>query len=220
MNEQIVSRTAMQLLRRILRVTDEGTREWQESNTAVARSLHVDPPTIKRAVHRFCAVGLLRAIETKGGRGHASIYAVDEWIARDLLASGRWPADLPNRRTEEAQKAGHREKPAQRMRPFHEDASSRQTPPRGARQDASPNSDTAHGGQPLLGDLDPSVLAGLSARYGIPAAPLSPVGIRQWWQAQPEAVRRPATATSIGALLVVQPPVWWVDGERRWLLRS
>lgn len=220
----VLPRTAEQLIRRIVKATEDGSETWAEANNEVARSLHVDRSTVVRMVRRMCEVGILAPVETKGGRGRASVYRVDRPLAEEALRSRRWPATDPNRRTEEAQeggtKAAHPEEPAQRTPSFREGRPPDQTPPCGARQDAVPNSATAHGEHPLLDDLDPSVLTYLGARYGIPPAPLSPVGIRQWWEAQPEAVRRPVTATSIGALLVVQPPVWWVDGERRWLLRS
>lgn len=204
--EQIVSRTAVQLLQRILRVTDGGASDWQESNTTVAESLHVDPSTIKRTVRRFCAVGVLRAIETKGGRGHASVYAVDERIANFVLASRLWPTNLPNRRTEEAQeegqKAAQREEPAQPTPPIHEDVSSDQMPPCGARHDLHPDSDAGLRGHSFLGGLDPSVLAQLAGGGRSAADPLSLACIRQWWEAQPETVRRAIGATAVGAVLV------------------
>jgi len=218
--EQIVGRTAMQLLRRVLRVTEGGTMHWQESNPAVAKSLHVDPSTVKRTVRKFCEVGLLRPIETKGGRGHASVYVLDERIARDVLASGRWPTNLPSQRREAAQeegtKAAHPKEPAQQTPPLHVNASSDQTPPCGARQDAAPNSDAALGGRHLLGDLDPSALVSFSTRYGIPVAPLCR-GIRDWWEVQPETARRGRSERQPSGPHWSQSRGYWaVGGQQVW----
>lgn len=201
----VLPRTAEQLIRGIVKATADGSRTWAEANNEVARSLHVDRSTVVRMVRRLCEVGILTPVETRGGRGRVSMYAVDRSLAEEALRSRRWPVDAPNQRTEEAQeegqKAGQWEEPAQRMPPFREGGLPTQTPPCGARQNASPNSDAALGGKPLLGDLDPSVLAALSGRFGIPAAPL-PRGIHDWWEVQPETARRAIGATAVGAALV------------------
>ncbi len=212
----VLPHTAEQLIRRIVKATADGSRTWAEANNEVARSLHVDRSTVVRMVRRLCEVGILTPVETRGGRGRVSMYAVDRSLAEEALRSRRWPVDAPNQRTgeaqEEGQKAGQWEEPAQRMPPFHEDASSDHVPPGDAHRDHDLNSDRVPGGYSFLGGLDPSVLAGLSARYGIPVAPLSHTGIREWREAQSADVRRAAAATSIEAVLVVAAGL--LDGWR------
>ncbi len=201
----VLPRTAEQLIRRIGKATADGSETWAEANNEVARALHVDRSTVVRMVRRMCEVGILTPVETKGGRGRVSVYSVDRSLAEEALRSRRWPVDVRDRRTEqgqeEVQKAEERDEPTQRMHRFREDASSRQTPPCDTHHDPALNGDTALGGRPLLGDLDSSALAGLSARYGIPVAPLSR-GIREWWEVQPEMVHRAIGATTVGAALV------------------
>lgn len=196
--DQVLSRTASQLLRRISRAARDGTSNWAEPNTVVAKALHVDRSTIVRAVAKFCDTGILHPIETKGGRGRVSRYRMDLVAAQEALRTGRWPEAVGNRRSEPApegaQDVAHPEKEVHRTRRFAETTSttsahgSARPHPRGEGVDAPAE------GHPFSGDGSPLLVEKLLAQIGSAGAPCLGLRTGGWGDRQPDRFRRAVTA--------------------------
>ena len=85
-----LSRNARRLLNRILMATSEDNPVWAEGTNEVAKALKVDRSTVVRIVKRLRGSGVLRPLDTTGGRGRVSQYTVDREKARALLRQGYW----------------------------------------------------------------------------------------------------------------------------------
>lgn len=204
--ECVLPRTAEHLIRRIVKATAGGSETWAEANDEVARALHVDRSTVVRMVRRLCEVGILDPVATKGGRGRVSVYSVDRSRAEEALRSRRWPLEAQNRLTQEMQKraheAAHLEEPDPRTPPFPVGEVPGETAPIGGPQRSGPNTDRPSGAPPLFGDLDSAVLEVLFSKSGSAGAFSLGSGLRRWWEAQPEGVRRAFRAGGVEAGVV------------------